>query len=75
MEDIELNGQTIDFSGVGAHHQNGIAERAIGTVTYWARTLLLHYCLHWPEEANIELWPFALEHAIYVWNNLPKRDT
>ena len=23
---LECNGQTIDFSGVGAHHQNGVAE-------------------------------------------------
>ena len=26
MEDIELQGQTVTFSGVGAHHQNGAAE-------------------------------------------------
>ena len=25
--------QRITFSGVGAHHQNGVAERAIGSVT------------------------------------------
>jgi hypothetical protein len=23
------------FSGVGAHHQNGVAERAIQTITTW----------------------------------------
>ena len=33
LEDLELNGQDIDFSGVGAHHQNGVAERALQTVT------------------------------------------
>jgi hypothetical protein len=27
---IEDKGQTINFCGVGAHHQNGIAERRIG---------------------------------------------
>ena len=26
---IKLKDQNIDFSGVGAHHQNGVAERAI----------------------------------------------
>ena len=34
--DLKLHHQTIDFSGVGAHHQNGVAERAICTVVEWA---------------------------------------
>jgi hypothetical protein len=28
--DIEEKGQTISYCGVGAHHQNGIAEKRIG---------------------------------------------
>jgi hypothetical protein len=32
MEDIEKKGQTISFAGVGAHHQNGIAEKRIGNL-------------------------------------------
>ncbi len=65
--------QTITYSGTGAHFQNGVAERAIQTVTYWARTMMLHAVIHWPDRANLELWPFALEHAVYLWNNLPKK--
>ena len=34
---LELHNQIIDFSGTGAHHQNGVAERAIQTVAKWAR--------------------------------------
>ena len=34
--------QTIFFSGVDAHHQSGIAERMINTVTYRARSMLLN---------------------------------
>ena len=34
--------QGIRFSGVGAHHQNGVAERAIGTAQNMARAMLLH---------------------------------
>jgi hypothetical protein len=30
MKSIEDKGQTISFCGVGAHHQNGIAEKRIG---------------------------------------------
>ena len=36
--------------------------------------MLLHACIHWPDNANLELWPFALEHAIWIWNNVPNRD-
>jgi hypothetical protein len=68
---LELNGQPIVFSGTGAHHQNGVAERAIQTVTRWARAMLLHSILMWPDQANLSLWPFALDHAVYLWNNIP----
>jgi transposase InsO family protein len=42
MNSIEEKGQTISFSGVGAHHQNGIAEKRIGDLQRRATTLLLH---------------------------------
>ena len=32
VEALKDNYQMITKSGVGAHHQNGVAERAIGTV-------------------------------------------
>ena len=73
--EVENSNQTLDFSGVGAHHQNGVAERSIQTVTQWARAMLLHQMLHWPDEADHRLWPFALTHAVYLWNHLPKKDT
>jgi hypothetical protein len=43
---LDNKGQTITFSGVGAHHQNGAAERAIKTITSWSRTMMLHAILH-----------------------------
>jgi hypothetical protein len=73
-DDLALHDQTIDFSGVGAHHQNGVAERSIQTVTQWARTEMLQASIHWPDASDLELWPFALAHAVYIWNHLPKRD-
>jgi hypothetical protein len=63
------------YSGTGAHHQNGVAERAIQTVTSWARAMLLHAVLHWPDQADLSLWPFALEYAVYLWNNIPRKDS
>ena len=71
---IESNFQTIDFSGVGAHHQNAVAERAIQTVTSWARTMMLQAVIMWPDQANLELWPLALDHAVYLWNNITRKE-
>jgi hypothetical protein len=73
--DIANQDLDLTFSGVGANHQNGVAERSIWTVTQWARAMLLHSSLHWPEVADLKLWPFALDHAIFLWNNMPHRDT
>ena len=75
VRSVEDSGQSIKFSGVGAHHQNGVAERAIQTVSSWARTMLLHATIHWPEAEHLHLWPFALQHAAYLWNHLPNRTT
>jgi hypothetical protein len=65
-QDLEAKRQSIKFSGVGAHHQNGIAERSIKTISYLARAMLIHSALRWPAKHDIELWPFALDHAVYV---------
>jgi hypothetical protein len=62
----QLKEQKIHFSGVGAHHQNGIAERAIQTVTNRARTMMLHAFLHWPEQTDVSLWPMALQYATHL---------
>ena len=67
--------QTVDFSGTGAHHQNAVAERAIQTVTYWARAMVIHAALRWPDQANKSLWPFALDYAVWLYNRLPSRET
>ena len=74
---IELNNQTVDCSGVGAHHQNGVAERATMTITQWAGSMIMHSILMWPDQAEnaVKLWPFALEHAACIWNHMPRRDS
>lgn len=64
--DCCLQGQQLTFSGVWAHHQNAVAEWAIRTISEWTRTMILHQILHWPNSSNLELWPFAMEHAVYV---------
>jgi hypothetical protein len=61
---VANKGQEITFSGVGAHHQNGVAERAIKTITSWAR-MMMHVILNWPDQTMLDLWPFAMDHAAY----------
>ena len=63
--------QTITFSGVGAHHQNSTAERAIGTVTGMCRTMMLHAKMRWPKAVTASLWPMAMKHAQHLMNHLP----
>ena len=46
-DDCEKLEQDIDFIGVGAEHQNGIAEQNIKTVSTWARANMLHIAYHW----------------------------
>jgi len=45
---------------VGAHHQNGIAEKRIGDLQRRATTLLLHAQRRWPDAINTCLWTYAI---------------
>ena len=42
VDEVRMAHQTIAFRSVGAHHQNGVAERCIRNITKTARTSLLH---------------------------------
>ena len=59
---------------VGAHHSNGIAERNISTVMSIARAQMHHQALHWPDVADVELWPLAVLHAVFILNRIPRED-
>ena len=72
MSAVEQANQTISFCGVGAHHQNGKAERRIRDLTDAARTMLLHAAHRWPKAVNAHLWPYALKHAMNIRNSLPR---
>jgi hypothetical protein len=67
-------GQTQQFSGVGAQHQNRV-ERASQTTINWSRAMLLHHVLHRPQEARLLLWPFAVDYAVWIWDHLPDLST
>ena len=69
-EDCLHQNQVLTFCGVGAHHQNGIAERAIRDLSEIARTSLLNGERMWPEMIGTILWPLALAHACDRHNKL-----
>ena len=75
LEDLKKQEQTIDFSGVGAHHHNGVAERTIRTISDCTRAILLHSAIHWPDATSLDHWPMALDYAIYLLNRIPRTDT
>ena len=63
-------GQQLTFCGVGAHHQNAIAESKVKLVCQGARTILLHAKRRWPSVISHVLWPFALQAIIDRHNRL-----
>jgi transposase InsO family protein len=71
---IEEKGQTISFCGVGAHHQNGIAEKRIGDLQRRATTLLLHAQRRWPDAINSHLWTYAIRAANDSRNYAPTNE-
>jgi hypothetical protein len=73
QEDCKLKHQQQTFSGVGAKHQNGHAEQSIWTIISIARTFMIHVSLHWDEQGSdvMALWPFAVCHAVWLYNHLP----
>ena len=70
LESVKTCNQSISFCGVGAHHQNAIAERGIKELTLISSTILLHAQQHWPEMISTILWPLALKAACERLNNL-----
>ena len=66
--------QHLKNAAVGAHHSNGIAERAISTVMSLARAMMHHAALHWPDVSDTALWPLAVLHAVHLINNIPRED-
>jgi hypothetical protein len=45
-DDCITKDQSQTFSGVGAKHQNAVAERTIQTICYWVRHMMVHVAVH-----------------------------
>jgi hypothetical protein len=64
--------QKLRFCGTNEHHQNGVAERAIQTISNMARAMILHASLHWKDRCDSSLWPMAATYATRIYNNIPR---
>ncbi len=52
--------QTMEFCGVGAHHQNGTVKNRNKLLTQTSRVPLLHGMKMWPQMVDQMFWPFAI---------------
>lgn len=75
MEELIRTNQTIRFAGAGAGHQGGVAERGIRTIVTMARTMMLHAALRHGDAIKQELWPQAMDYAVWLYNHIPRMDT
>ena len=71
VDHIRNSGQRIQYCGTNAHHQNGVAERSIRTVSNMTRALILHAAAHWPQGIDSSQWPMAVSHAVHIFNHTP----
>jgi hypothetical protein len=71
LQACEDKRQRITFTGVHAHHTNGMAEKRIRDLQDLARAMLLHANSKWNTHITANLWPYAIRMANEVLNSTP----
>jgi hypothetical protein len=64
--------QLLRFCGTNANHQNGVAERAIQSISNMTRAMILHTSIQSKDGIDASLWPQAVTYAAHIYNNTPK---
>jgi hypothetical protein len=59
LQACEDKQQRITFTGIHAHHTNGMAEKRIRDLQDLARAMLLHASTKWNSQITANLWPYA----------------
>ena len=65
------NNQATTYSGVAAHHQNGVAERKIQELQKMERSMIIHANRRWSNAVTTQLWPYAIAYAAKCINSTP----
>jgi hypothetical protein len=68
-EDLKILKQHQKFAGIGAHHQNEVAECAIQTIMSMGRNMMTHAFIRWSDMQNLSHWPMAVDYAIHIYNH------
>ena len=71
-KDCEKKEQGITYCGVGAHWQNGVAEKRIRDLNDMASVMLNYAMRKWPQALSLHLWPYALRAASDTNSCLPR---
>ena len=75
VDHIRNSGQRIQYCGTNAHHQNGVAERSIRSVSNISRALIPHAAAHWPNRIDSTLLWMTVAHSVYlIYNNTPNQN-
>ena len=72
LEEINKGLQNTNFSGVGAHHRNGIAGQGIQLILMKTCLLLIHAAICWLDVSDTSLWPMAVDCALHQYNHMPR---
>ena len=70
-DECRRTGQPLTFSGVKAHHTNGMAEKQIQDLQDLTRTQMIHAAHRWEKCITANLWPYALKISNDMLNHTP----